>query len=121
MAMLMFIVMCARPLFENMNIKYVNPYNKLIARKKVYFVFVLATPVVIGALSISLGEIVAFILAGIYGAIFVGWSLFLYFLMCPNCYGLFYGSSFKVEKTIGHKFFLNNECNNCGFKPSEDT
>lgn len=104
-----------------MDDKYINSYNKLIRRKKYYFVFVCGVPFTIVALSAISGEKVAFILAGAYGVIFIIWTLFLYFSMCPKCFGLFYGASIKDKGIIGHKFFLNDECNNCGFKISKNT
>ena len=98
-----------------------DKYNKLIKRKKYYYLFVFVFPIIIGASSTTFNEEIAFIFAGIYGLIFLAWSFFLYYSNCPKCNGLFYGGSIKDRNIIMHKFFLNNECNNCGFKIEKNT
>lgn len=96
-------------------------YIKLIKRKKYYFISVFGFLILIGALSFILSERVVFIIACVYVTAIIGWTLFLYYSMCPECYGLFYGPSPGDKNIINLKFFLNNECNNCGFKVSKNT
>jgi len=98
-----------------------NTYDKLIKRKRYYFIYVFGFLMLIGVLSLISSERVVFVIAGVYGVVLIGWTLFLYYSMCPKCYGLFYGPSPGDKNIISHKFFLNNECNNCGFKASKDT
>ena len=98
-----------------------SSYNNLLKRKKYYYLFVFGFPIIIGALSGIFSEETLFIFVGIYGATFIAWSLFLYYSMCPKCNGLFYGGSNQDKNIIMHKFFLNNKCNNCGFKIEKNT
>ena len=104
-----------------MNDKYEKSYKTLIKRRKWFFVFTLLFPVAAGVMSTVTSENKVFVFIAVYGAILIAWSLFLYYSICPKCFGLFYGASSKNGKFNTHKFFLNSECNNCGFKISKNT
>jgi len=93
-------------------------YKKLIKRRNYWFMFVLIIPIFILLFSAYFGEENIFIFIAIYIAISVIWTLIIYFSsFCPKCNGLFFG---PMKNTIViHKFFMNNKCNNCGYRPEK--
>lgn len=90
-------------------------YQSLLKRRRLFFVYALATPLLLGSVSKFVGENYIFIGVFFYICTGIAWMLYLYFSACPSCGGLFYGGK-TTEKGIGvHKFFMNKQCNQCGF------
>lgn len=94
-------------------------YSTLMKKRKCFYWYALAMPLVLGLASIWIGEDNIFLLFIPCVILFCIWSLVLYFSLCPSCGGLFFGASFKVrgqKVTISHPpLLLNSACNQCGY------
>ena len=92
-------------------------YKLIIKKRNAYRKFIFLSIVSIVGLGFILEESTVIFIFGIFGVIYMGLGLSLYFTMCPKCYGNFFGPKYTSRGTAiaPVSFYSNNKCNNCGY------
>lgn len=94
-----------------------HTYKKIIKRRNAYRYFISLSIVGLIILGSFVEENTVLFMFGVFGVVFVGWSLVLNFTMCPKCYGNFFGVKYTSKGTaiISNNLFSTKKCNNCDY------